>query len=40
MSGGSSGMNDPFRNALMIEMGDLFAQDEIFQQGGTPSASL
>ncbi len=25
-------MNDPLRNALVIEMEDFFAQDEIFQQ--------
>ena len=35
MSGGASGVNDPFGNAFMIEVSDLFPQDEIFQQRRT-----
>ena len=27
-------MDDPFRNALVVEVGDFFTQDKIFQQRG------
>jgi hypothetical protein len=35
MRGTPARMHDAFGNALMIEMGDLLAKNEIFQQGGT-----
>ena len=38
MGGRTPGMDDAFRNALMVEMGDLFPQDEVFQQRRSPRA--
>ena len=32
VSGRTSGMYDPLRDAFMIKMGDFFPQDEVFQQ--------
>jgi hypothetical protein len=31
-------MDDPLRNALVVKMGDFFAQDKIFQQRGAAFA--
>jgi hypothetical protein len=33
-------MHDAFRNAFMVEVGDLLAQDEVLQQHGTPQTEL
>ncbi len=33
MSGRTSGMYNPLRDAFMIKMGNLFPQDKVFQQG-------
>ena len=30
---GTARVDDAFRNSLMVEMGDFFPQDEVFQQG-------
>lgn len=27
-------VNDTFRNSLVVEMGNFFPQDKVFQQGG------
>ena len=32
MGGRAACVDDALRDALMVEMGDLFAQDEVFQQ--------
>ena len=32
MSGRTSGMYDPLRDAFVIKMGDFFPQDKVFQQ--------
>ena len=37
---GAAGMNDALGDALMIEVVDLFAEDEIFEQGRTALAGL
>ena len=33
MGGRTPGMHDALRNAFVVEVGDLLAQDEVFQQG-------
>ena len=35
MRGRPAGMHDPFGNALVVEMEDLFTQDEVFKQRRT-----
>ena len=40
MRAGTTGVHNPFRNSLVIEVEDLFSQDEIFEQGRAPSASF
>src|SRR4029077_11648838 len=36
----AAGMNDSLGNALVVEMGDLLAQDEILEQRGAARAAL
>ena len=36
----SAGVNDALRNSLVIEMGDLFPEREIFQERRTPPAGF
>ena len=36
----SARMHDPFGDSLVVEMLDLLAQDEVFQQRGAPDAGL
>jgi hypothetical protein len=38
MGGRTACVDDALRNALMVEMGDLFTQDEVFQQRRSPRA--
>jgi hypothetical protein len=38
MGGRTACVDDTLRNALMVEMGDLFTQDEVFQQRWSPRA--
>ena len=40
MGGRSAGVNDAFRDAFMVKMGDLFPQDEVFEQRGTTKTRL
>ena len=40
MSGGSAGVHDPFRNAFVVEVGDLLPKVEVLQQAWTPLACL
>src|SRR6478609_1638981 len=37
---GAARMHDPFRNAFMVEMGDLLPQDEVLEQRRTAQARL
>ena len=34
------GVHDPLRNSLMVKVGNLFAEYEILQKGGTPDSCL
>ncbi|MNN36314.1 hypothetical protein D3C81_1502070 [compost metagenome] len=40
MHPGTAGVDDTFRNALMVEVGDLLAHDEVFKQRRATGASL
>ena len=40
MSAGAARMNDAFGNALMVEVSDFFAQDQVFQQRGPARVGL
>ena len=40
MGPGTSSMHDPFRNAFVVEMRDLFPKYEVFQKGWAALAAL